>query len=466
MKNINFKCFMLLFLCLTVVCCKDDQENDLYQTLEMSQTSLNFNNTAGNKSIEIQGVKEDIRAAVVSENSDWCTVKLTKDNNLATLSVSVTENNKIKGRRAQIELQQGEEKRNIIVLQTQKIFNSVAAVKNLTAESAPGAVHLTWEEPTEDNFSYVTVSVFTKDNTFIHSESLPKGSTHCTINQLISSQGEYLFQIRSFDFEKEAGEMVEVRCTPEKRIAFKFKDIPPMQYIGYYFKQENSLTSTLLIGSDEYNENETVNIHIETDPSLVDDFNQNNVSKIELMSENAYRLNDFQYDGNIDFQEMRLTVSTEGLEDRKTYAIPLKITYASGKDIEEEANKALLIYRVDDLEGWYTVERLPKCGEKESSYPVGQRRYIKRTGDYTWETGYLFGSYSTGEDNRNSTNTIQFITFDPGTKNLHIQQGDYQTSEDLNCFDPVSQELHIEYLYIEWAGWWTHERMYNRSSVR
>ena len=94
------------------------------------------------------------------------------------------------------------------LLPPQKIFNSVAAVKNLTAESAPGAVHLIWEEPTEDNFSYVTVSVFTKYNTFIHSESLPKGSIHCSINRLISSQCEYLFQIQSFDLEKEAGEIV------------------------------------------------------------------------------------------------------------------------------------------------------------------------------------------------------------------------------------------------------------------
>ena len=88
------------------------------------------------------------------------------------------------------------------LLSPQKIFNSVAAVKNLTAESAPGAVYLTWEEPTEDNFSYVVVSVFTKYNTFIHSESLPKRSTHCTINLLISSQGEYLFQIQSWTHER------------------------------------------------------------------------------------------------------------------------------------------------------------------------------------------------------------------------------------------------------------------------
>ena len=46
------------------------------------------------------------------------------------------------------------------LLSPQKIFNSVAAVKNLTAESAPGAVYLTWEEPTEDNFSYYSFCIY------------------------------------------------------------------------------------------------------------------------------------------------------------------------------------------------------------------------------------------------------------------------------------------------------------------
>lgn len=130
------------------------------------------------------------------------------------------------------------------------------------------------------------------------------------------------------------------------------------------------------------------------------------------------------------------------------------------------ANKkvAFLIYHVDDLEGWYKVERLPKCGEPASKYTEGARRYIKRTWEYTWEIGYLFSQYANSTDSTGASSTqLQFITIDPEIKKLHIQQGDYETSEDMNEFDPVKNELHIEYLYAAWADWWTHKRMFNRS---
>jgi hypothetical protein len=129
-------------------------------------------------------------------------------------------------------------------------------------------------------------------------------------------------------------------------------------------------------------------------------------------------------------------------------------------------NSVILVFHVDDLTGWYTVDRLPKCGESEGAYPQNpenRRRYIKRTGDYTWETGYLFRSYANNEDHTGSSADTQYITLNPDTKEIFIQQNGYAVSENLNRFDADTNELYIEYLYRDWAGWWTHEKMYNRS---
>lgn len=45
-------------------------------------------------------------------------------------------------------------------------------------------------------------------------------------------------------------------------------------------------------------------------------------------------------------------------------------------------------------------------------------------------------------------------------------QGDYPVTTELNAFDADKEELHIEYLYRDWAGWWTAEKMYNRSGTK
>jgi hypothetical protein len=61
---------------------------------------------------------------------------------------------------------------------------------------------------------------------------------------------------------------------------------------------------------------------------------------------------------------------------------------------------------------------------------------------------------------------VKQISVNPDTKEIHIQQGNFAVSEAANRFDISINELNIEYLYSDWAGWWTHERMYNRSLVK
>lgn len=467
MKKRNFTYIMaLLFACLLVCCQKEDSENKEALLFELSETSLTFPNTAGEQKIEVTGTSGDPTVKIETSQSDWCTAMLAKENGKTILSVSVGENIKIKSRRAIIEVAVGEQKRSLLILQSQKRFETIAAVKELVAQPAPGEVILTWEEPMEDNFDHIVISVFDKKNNEVYNQILKKGTTSYTVSGLLSSAGEYLFRVQSFDIENEAGETTEVHCSADKKISFKFKQIPSMHYVGYYFKNNDEVTSTFSIGSNEYNENEKVTISLGIDPSLIDDFNKKNEMKLTLMPAEAYTLADIVYNGTLDFQPTQLVVHTGILQDRKTYAIPLKIESASDNPIEETGHTALLIYRVDDLEGWYTVERLPKCGENESSYPKGKRRFIKRTGAYTWETGYLFKSYADSENSTESEDKKQFITLNPDTKKIHIQQGSYATSEDLNTFDPITNELHIEYLYTAWAGWWTHERMFNRSSLK
>lgn len=467
MKKINIT-YILAFLIasLMISCQQEDSKSEATMLLGLSETSLTFPDTPGKQQIEVTGATGTPTVSIETSQSDWCTAVLAKENGKTILSVSVSENIKIKSRRATIELTDGKHIQSLLILQKQKIFGTIAHVNELVAQSGPGKVLLTWKEPQEDNFNHTTISVFDQNMNKVHSQQLEKGTTTYTVNGLLSSAGEYIFRIQSFDIENESGEIAEVRCSAEKRVSFKFKQIPTLSYVGYYFKSGNEVTSTFSIGSNEYNENEKVTISLSVEPSLIDNYNNKNEIKLTLMPSEAYTLTDVVFNGTKDFQEMKLAIRTDKLQDRKTYAIPLRIKSAADNPIDESDRDALFLYRVDDLEGWYTVQRLPKCGEPESSYPKGKKRYIKRTGDYTWETGYLFKSYAESESTTESKDKIQFITLDPVSKKLHIQQGAYVTSEDLNIFDPVTNELHIEYLYTAWAGWWTHERMFNRGYLK
>lgn len=453
-----------LFILLAAFACQSDKEEDSLQLFELSETALNFESDQGQQTFDVLGATEEVSATVASENTPWCTVELKKENNKITGTVTVEENVKTKSRTALVEVSQGTHKRSLLIKQIRKYFTTVKKVQNLQGQAGPGCVLLSWEEPVEDNFDHVVLSVKNSQEEVIKSVTLEKGTTTYKVDGLLSSEGEYLFEVQSYDKENESGEISTVRCHANKKVAFQFKDVPDYQYIGYYFRTNDEITTSFLLGSNEFNAGEEITIGFEVDPSLIKEYNETNNTDILLMPAEAYSLQDFRFNSTQTYQSFRITVNCSTLQDRKIYALPIKIASVSANMIEESGSVAFLIYHVDDLEGWYTVERLSKCGEPASKYPDGARRYIKRTGEYTWETGYLFSQYTSSTDATGaSPNQLQYITIDPGTKELHIQQGDYATSEDLNLFDPTTNELYIEYLYTAWAGWWTHERMFNRS---
>lgn len=463
MKYVN-KILFALFLIAFTACESDEVVEEWKADFQLSSNAINFTSTAGKQSITISDVATTPKAKIISENSDWCSIKVKGGTqNDATLEVSVTENIKIKNRTAQIELVYQGRKKHIMILQAHKTFDYIAEINNVVTTPQPGAVELSWEDPVEDNFQYVIITVYDKDQNIVHKERVDRGVQQALIQELLSANGDYDFAIQSFDHENEPGKIVDVKCSALKRVAFKFTNIPDKQYVGYYFKDGDIHSTRLSLGSNEFNENEEIIVKIEQAPELLAQYNSEHSTDLQPLPENAYTTEDILFTGTEDFQEISVKINTSALQDRTIYGLPIRIADASGKEIDSEQSTAMLVYHVDDLEGWYTVERLPKCGEGPDNYPEGGRRFIKRTGDTTWETGYLFRGYSSSEDSPGSIGSIQFITIDPSTKELHIQQGSYDTAEDNNVFDPKKQELHIEYLYAAWSGWWTHERMFNRS---
>lgn len=458
--------FMLLSF--IFACSNDSEELIQSQLFGLSETAMDFQSAAGKKSVAVLGAEGEVTASVVSANSEWCKVEIKKGNALDSIQVTVEENLKAKSRTATVNINQGEHQRQFLVRQSQKFFTSISKVLNLSAAKGPGQVRLTWTEPVEDNFNHVKVSAYNSGGDLHSSVVVAKGVTEHVISGLLSSGGEYSFEVQSFDLENEAGEIASIKSSAGKNVAFRFKEVPLPKWVGYYFKSSERITSTLQIGSNEFNQGEEVTISFDVDKSIMDEYNQSHGDALELMPGNAYSLSGIVYTSAKEYQNMSLSINTSSLKDRHSYAIPVKIKSVSSNLIDETFSTALLIYRVDDLAGWYTVERLSKCGEPESAYPDGKRRYIKRTGEYTWETGYLFREYANSEESEQTgiTGSVQYITIDPSTKQLHIQQGSYGTNEDLNSFNAESNELIIDYEYSEWAGWWTNERMYNRGFTK
>lgn len=460
----NFK-FILGLICLLGLssCEKEDEKVDSI-SFELSETALNFSNEKGKQTFRVLNAAGELKVNATSDDSNWCTAQLNVGKGENEVEVSVEENVLVKSRTAKIEVTEGNHTLVLIVRQAQKYFTEIKAVQDVVATSQPGAVGLTWKEPKDDNFNGVQITVKTQDGTPIQVVKLEKGVTAYTVQDLLSVAGEYLFQLQSYDYEMEWGQMAEARCSADKKVSFRFKNVPGPSYVGYHFKATNEMSTSVSVGSAEFNPGEQVTISFDTDEAYLAEYNKTHHTNILLMSPQSYQLEDFHYDSSEAYQKMTIKVNTTGLQDRKTYGIPVRISGVSSNFIEEKEKVALLIYQVDDLQGWYTVERLEKCGEGEGSYPKGIRRYIKRTGDFSWETGYLFAYYTKSTDATGAAPTnLQYITLDPKTKEIHIQQGNYETSKDLNLFDPVTNELHIEYLYSAWSGWWTHERMFNRS---
>lgn len=456
-KNLLFVIFIQLFL----VACSDNELEQLQAYFTLSETNLTFRSAGGTQTIDIEHPNGQIGAKVVSEDSDWCTVSVAGN----AISVSVSENVLVKNRNAIIEVTSGNESIKVLVRQTPKIFDRIVAVSDLAAISGPGQVTLTWVAPTEDNFSHVIIR-YTKggEEQVI---TVPSGVEEYVITDLRSSDGEYTFSVQSVDKENDLGEIVSVVESAQKLVEFGFERSTTSEWLPFYLRNEDTHVSTVRVGADELNEEQVTIIQFAVDEEALTAYNQQNGTQYTLMPATAYSLpDDVAFTGASTLQDVTVHLDISNLEDERAYAIPLTIDAVQNGGINEAKKTVILLYRVDDLAGWYTVDRLPKSGEGAGSYPgspENRRRYIKRTGTTTWQTGYLFRSYASSENHVGANNDIQYISLDPITKAINIRQGDFVVSENANAFSTENNELHIEYLYRDWAGWWTHERMHNRS---
>jgi hypothetical protein len=454
------KKIILLVTTLFLLACKDDISYTTGDYFSLSETHVNFNSQGSAQSIDIINPKGEV-SAILTSNSDWCEANI-KDN---SLTISVSENILANSRIAKIQVTSGTEKREVLVRQAQKYFSYIAAVRNPEAIPGPGEITLKWNTPEEDNFSHVVIKYTIGLQKYV--VIVDRGVTEYTIKELLNSDGEHVFTIQSVDKENDFGETVSVSALPGKLVAFRFEKNPAPEWLPFYLKTLDNHINSLRIGSAEYDENEQSTINFGIDQSALAAYNQANGTTIELLPASAYTLpENYLFTGTVNYQNLNIPLNMALLQDQKSYGLPLTIRSTSAAVISEIMNTVILVYHVEDLAGWYTVDRLPNCGESESAYPddpVARRRYIKRTGTTTWETGYLFQSYVDSENHTGTSTNTQYITVDPDTKQIHIQQNGYAVSTELNVFDTDTGELYIEYLYRDWAGWWTHERMYNRS---
>ena len=457
------KYLYLLLLIGILAACNDDDKTDEEQLFTLSETALNFDNAGGSKSVTVLGTDNNVSVSFVAGDDGWCAYETKKEGGQNIIAITVGENLQITNRNAVLQVTQDGRKLQLIVRQAQKYYTNTPPVLNLTATEGPQQVSLAWDEPEQANFGHVALSCLKSDGSKVSEAVLEKGVTSYTFNDLLSSDGEYTFVVRSFDYENEAGETTSIKARAKKFVSFRFSKAQQEIFVGYYLRSSDIVASTALLGSVEFNENEKVTISFEIDPSLLDEYNTTHNRQIPLMPEEAYSIPDMEYTGTVDFQNLSFDVSANLLNDRSMYAIPIKIKTVSADIIDEANSRFLFIYQVDDFAGWYTVEQLSKSGESAGNYPAGARRYIKRTGANTWETGYLFRAYADNEEaGTTSTNSFQHITLNVETKAIHVRQGNYETSDDRNVFDLVTNEFIFEYLYTAWAGYWTHERMYNR----
>ena len=462
MKKITY----ILLISLLVIACKDEISYIQGSYFSLSETSVDFDSKAGEYSVEAENFNGSLSASVVSENSGWCNVSVANNKIL----IQVEENTLVKSRITIVEVADGNEKIKLIVRQNRKYFTSIPAVKNFEANPGPNKVILSWTVPEEDNFSHVILTYNKKGQDY--RVVLERGVTEYSVTGLLNSDGEYTFNLQSVDKDNDLGEVVSSKMTAGKLVAFRFESDAPCQWLPYYLRESDKFITTLRVGSAEFNEDQVVNVGMAVDESLLDKYNQLNGTAYQLLPSNCYILpENFIHNGTSDYQDYKIELYIPAIGDRKVYALPLKIESTSSEEINEEMSSTVVIVYVDDLEGWYTVDRLSKNGEGAGKYPAdpqSRRRYIKRTGDTTWETGYVFAAYSISETKTGSERVadIQFMSIDPATKNIFIQQGNYAVSTSLNLFDLNSNELNIEYLYRDWAGWWNHEKMHSRSLKR
>ena len=461
MKKITYT----LLISLLLFACEEEITYHEGSYFGLSETNVNFDSKAGEYSVQAVNLTGNLTATVTSEESEWCSATASGN----TISIKVEENLLVKSRVAVVEITEGKEKINLLVRQARKYFATVAPVKELKAAPGPNKITLTWEEPKEDNFSHVIITYQKKGQEV--QIILDSGVTEYTIPELLNSDGEYTFNLQSVDKDNDVGDIASVSATAGKLVAFRFEKDADTQWVHYHLRESDTYSTTLKIGSAEFDEGQEITVEVAVDESVLAAYNQKNGTSYTLLPSGTYTLpENLLYTGTTNYQDYTIRFDVPAIGDRKIYALPLKVASTSSAEISEIMASTVVIVYVDDLEGWYTVDRLSKNGEPASKYPENpqeRRRYIKRVDTYKWETGYTFNAYATSETRPSiSDYNFQYITLDPVTKTIHIQQGAYPITTNLSEFDITINELHIEYLYRDWAGWWNHERMHNRSLKR
>ena len=240
-------------------------------------------------------------------------------------------------------------------------------------------------------------------------------------------------------------------------------------YLPYHFKVAATRTDKISFGK-KANDGVAENGKVEIDPSVLTAYNQANGTSIEMLPASVYSLptTNWSFTGAANYQDISVTVKRNiDLPDAKVYGLPLKMII----DGSEKTPTTVVLYHVDDLSGWYTVDRLPNSSDGASAYPsdpTKRRRYVKRTSATTWKTGYLFRSYVGSENHEpNAVNDAQEITLDPATKTVSVKQGGFAVATQQSSFDPNTEELSIVYEYDgNDRGWWTAEKISKRTGKK
>jgi hypothetical protein len=253
----------------------------------------------------------------------------------------------------------------------------------------------------------------------------------------------------------------------------KFEVATSNAYLPFHFKTATARTDKISFGK-KANDGVSESGRIEVDPAVLTAYNQANGTSIEMLPSSVYSLPtaNWAFTGAVSYQDFNITINRNvDLPDEKVYGLPLKMVI----DDSEKTPTTVVLYHVDDLSGWYTVDRLPNSSDGPyPADPAARRRYIKRTSATTWRTGYMWRSYVGSEDHEpNAINDFQEITLDPATKNVRVKQGDdtllgdFAVANQQSSYDPVTEELSIVYEYSGgWAGWWTAEKMHNRTGKK
>lgn len=249
------------------------------------------------------------------------------------------------------------------------------------------------------------------------------------------------------------------------RPTFRFtnEEVSDIWFSQHY--DDMDFTYDVAIGCD-FTSDEDVHFELSIDQEAINVYNSRNKNVVEMMPEEAFSIHETNITLKSGEKEVKTTITVNGaiLKNWHSYAIPIKLKSVSKYYFDETKKTILVIYRPDNLQGWYTVDAMNKNSKdwSVSSYPI--RRFIKKTGPYTYETGYGARCYCDAETTANAPNDRQYIVRDPITNQLVIREGVYVDMNASNYYDTEKEELTICYEFKGWPGTWTHEFMHSRSN--